>query len=110
MSKFLIKNKHTGEWDVVNEYVFVNQKFIEEYEGQPTVKADVGQQFEVRGIITGNDISGLTRFFQLPQHQIAAKINEPEVVKISRGNSCVMHHIKTGENWVRRAPKKVTVS
>ena len=110
MAKFLIKNKHTEDWDLVSEYVFANQKFVEEYAGQATIQINPGQEFEVRGILTGQDIASLVRFAQVPSYQVSPKINEPEVVKISRGNSCVMHHIKTGENWVRRAPKRVTVS
>ena len=106
VNKYLIKNNVSGEWDLVSEYVFNNARFTEEYAGESSVIILPSKEMRINGTLTGQDIAGIIRFFQLPNCIQGSKIHEPETVKISRGNSCVMHHIKTGENWVRKSQKK----
>lgn len=106
MNKYLVKNSVSGDWDLVSEHVFNNAKYTVEYSGQSSVVILPSKEMRISGTLTGQDIAGIIRFFQLPNCIQGSKIHEPETVKISRGNSCVMHHIKTGENWVKRVSKR----
>lgn len=110
MNKYLIKNSVSGDWDLVSEHVFNNAKYTAEYSGQSSVVILPSKEMKINGVLTGQDIAGIVRFFQLPNCIQGSKIHEPETVKISRGNSCVMHHIKTGENWVKKPEKKFVAS
>lgn len=101
--KIFIKNNDCGSWDLVNEFVLANQKFIASYMDAPVVIVKLGQKFEVRGELSIQDIGALLRFNQIPLHNsLGPQIREPETVKIVKGKTNILHQIKTGENWVKK--------
>jgi len=115
MKKYLVRTTD-GKWDEVTEYVFTNRKWATNPNGEPRYGSNPSAiivsptSLEIHGEILHNEVGKLMRYLRLevPMGSYPPIVQEPETIQIVKGGTTTLHVLKTGENWTKRTPKKVT--
>lgn len=102
----------SGQWEQVTPYVYnhraqaLNDDGTPRYGEKPACISIFEGKIYFQGEIQFNDMSRICRFlgitvaggtFEKPL------VVEPETMKFKIRNSTVLHHLTTGDNWVKKA-------
>ena len=105
MSRYFVRTVD-NKWEEISEYVFNNRKFAVTENGDSRY-SDVSvvvdnSSVKINGELSLIELGKVCRFLRvtIPSESFSSALySEPEVVKIKRGNSTLLHYVKTGENY-----------